>query len=416
MKWKTGSKMKMANESIMDQQFRNDIVCEYEWPEKSGDRWVIQEQFCEFLDISGFKRKYPKIQRRNLDIEEVKFLYDKRVLTEQQYSMGVSVISYDDAVELLRRDFPSKHDMLVREKMRKQRESMVMNISAEEMPAQLRKAAKSVSEFTAKLNQLRKEKFQSYYDSNTNTLHLPVKRFKRLNATQTKPSAYPVTVLAGQFATDFKKYAPEELKMMPLNTSLVPPPVEADHHALFAFDDKELIIDPDEEIVSDEEPVPEKPKKARIAKVTEEERKEEQEETASNSSAVSDNTCCTCRERFNPEDISQACSVCLRSSHIGCLGITKDQHVVLSTYKWSCIECKTCCVCAQARNEDQILFCDRCDRGYHTFCVALRAIPKGLWTCRICFKEDPTYSERHGGKKMRAQRKHKTLKEFMKTV
>ena len=43
-----------------------------------------------------------------------------------------------------------------------------------------------------------------------------------------------------------------ELKMMPLNTSLLPPPVEADFNALFAFDDKELIIDPDEEMVSGE--------------------------------------------------------------------------------------------------------------------------------------------------------------------
>ena len=40
--------------------------------------------------------------------------------------------------------------------------------------------------------------------------------------------------------------------MMPLNTSLLPPPVEADFNALFAFDDKELIIDPDEEMVSGE--------------------------------------------------------------------------------------------------------------------------------------------------------------------
>ena len=38
--------------------------------------------------------------------------------------------------------------------------------------------------------------------------------------------------------------------MMPLNTSLLPPPVEADFNALFAFDDKELVIDPNEEIVS----------------------------------------------------------------------------------------------------------------------------------------------------------------------
>ena len=38
--------------------------------------------------------------------------------------------------------------------------------------------------------------------------------------------------------------------MMPVNTSLLPPPVEADFNALFAFDDKELVIDPNEEIVS----------------------------------------------------------------------------------------------------------------------------------------------------------------------
>jgi 3-deoxy-D-manno-octulosonic acid (KDO) 8-phosphate synthase len=108
-------------------------------------------------------------------------------------------------------------------------------------------------------------------------------------------------------------------------------------------------------------------------------------------------------------------SVCERSSHIDCLQITEEQHEVIGKYDWACIECKTCTVCAQARNEEQILFCDRCDRGYHTFCVALRSIPKSkMWTCRVCFKEDPSYSERHGGKKMRARRrKTKNLKEFL---
>merc|ERR1712062_550452 len=140
---------------------------------------------------------------------------------------------------------------------------------------------------------------------------------------------------------------------------------------------------------------------------------DDKDEVASNSSAVSDNTCCTCREKYLDEDVSQACSVCLRSSHTACLGIPDEQYKVIQTYKWSCIECKVCSICSRSVNEEQILFCDRCDRGYHTFCVAMRAIPKGIWTCRICFKEDPKYSERHGGKKMRAQRKHTTLKEFM---
>ena len=28
-----------------------------------------------------------------------------------------------------------------------------------------------------------------------------------------------------------------------------------------------------------------------------------------------------------------------------------------------------------------MLFCDHCDRGYHTFCVNLEAPPTGLWIC-----------------------------------
>jgi hypothetical protein len=30
-----------------------------------------------------------------------------------------------------------------------------------------------------------------------------------------------------------------------------------------------------------------------------------------------------------------------------------------------------------------MLFCDRCDRGYHTFCVGLRALPDGNWICPL---------------------------------
>ena len=111
---------------------------------------------------------------------------------------------------------------------------------------------------------------------------------------------------------------------MPLNTSLLPPPVEADFNALFAFDDKELVIDPNEEIVSgsffylefklkyslnilDEEPTPKKRRGPKPKSKVDEETGDAAE-TASNSSAVSADTCCTCRERFAPDDISQSCS------------------------------------------------------------------------------------------------------------
>ncbi len=40
-----------------------------------------------------------------------------------------------------------------------------------------------------------------------------------------------------------------------------------------------------------------------------------------------------------------------------------------------------------------MLFCDRCDRGYHTFCVGLKNLPRGRWMCKSCRRdrreEDP---------------------------
>ena len=41
-----------------------------------------------------------------------------------------------------------------------------------------------------------------------------------------------------------------ELKLMPLNTSLIAPPIEAEPNALGAFSHDDLHIDPEDEIVS----------------------------------------------------------------------------------------------------------------------------------------------------------------------
>ena len=67
---------------------------------------------------------------------------------------------------------------------------------------------------------------------------------------------------------------------------------------------------------------------------------------------------------------------------------------VIKTYNWQCMECKTCTICSQPHREDLLMFCDRCDRGYHTYCVSLRAIPSGVWVCSRCVHEDPDFKKR----------------------
>ncbi|XP_043541028.1 zinc finger protein ubi-d4-like [Chiloscyllium plagiosum] len=41
----------------------------------------------------------------------------------------------------------------------------------------------------------------------------------------------------------------------------------------------------------------------------------------------------------------------------------------VKTYRWQCIECKCCNLCGTSENDDQLLFCDDCDRGYHMYCL-----------------------------------------------
>ncbi|KAG0530850.1 hypothetical protein BDA96_05G222600 [Sorghum bicolor] len=47
------------------------------------------------------------------------------------------------------------------------------------------------------------------------------------------------------------------------------------------------------------------------------------------------------------------------------------------------VRCETC---GSADHEDDLLLCDRCDRGHHTFCLRLIAaqVPVGPWFCPIC--------------------------------
>ncbi|KAI5090865.1 zinc finger protein DPF3 [Silurus meridionalis] len=64
-----------------------------------------------------------------------------------------------------------------------------------------------------------------------------------------------------------------------------------------------------------------------------------------------------------------SCSDCGRSGHPTCLQFTENMMQAVRTYQWQCIECKSCSLCGTSENDDQLLFCDDCDRGYHMYCL-----------------------------------------------
>ncbi len=55
---------------------------------------------------------------------------------------------------------------------------------------------------------------------------------------------------------------------------------------------------------------------------------------------------------------------------------------------WQCTNCKTCSICLRPdpSEDEQMLFCDACDLGYHMPChrPPVRAKPTGKWVCYKC--------------------------------
>lgn len=89
-----------------------------------------------------------------------------------------------------------------------------------------------------------------------------------------------------------------------------------------------------------------------------------------------------------PEELV-SCSDCGRSGHPTCLQFTVHMMISVRQYRWQCIECKCCTLCGTSENDDQLLFCDDCDRGYHLYCLSppLLEPPEGEWSCELCLHQ-----------------------------
>ncbi len=68
------------------------------------------------------------------------------------------------------------------------------------------------------------------------------------------------------------------------------------------------------------------------------------------------------------------------AAHPSCMGMTQHAAAVARGYAWQCLDCKTCQVCSDPDQEEKMVFCDDCDRGYHSFCLGLAGIPSGELT------------------------------------
>lgn len=379
-----------AQQSLLSCEHASQLI-EYQWPlSANGEYYLLQEQVSVYLNILSFKRKYPDIKRRKMEPEEINYLIANHSVNDAQVTLGLTAVRSCDVCEMMMKEYPDKFNefneiMQEREKQRLKNQyaeyanTNSLSVEKAQMPAFRQKIIKQVSKFNARLNKQRKEDFNAYYDEHTNVIQYPTNKMRKLDPNLTRPSLYPCALIPGQFQEYCKRYSRSELMYLPVKTSLYgppPPPLSDCDVSDEEFDDG----DTDDEIVS-------------IG--TDQLEKVEQVEEEKNLTPVcgicnKDETC----NKYGEEEALIKCSSCDNYGHPSCLEMSEDVLEVMKTYNWECMECKVCTICSQPHREDLMMFCDRCDRGYHTFCVGLRTIPTGVWACSRCIHEDPKFKKR----------------------
>ncbi|EGF83924.1 hypothetical protein BATDEDRAFT_84646 [Batrachochytrium dendrobatidis JAM81] len=107
-----------------------------------------------------------------------------------------------------------------------------------------------------------------------------------------------------------------------------------------------------------------------------------------------ENVCCHCfahncpvASDTIPSDLLLNCTQCGTKHHPRCIEF-EDKVLItkVMTFDWRCSNCKLCTVCNNAGDDDKLLFCDTCDRGYHMYCLnpPLEVLPEGSWLCSEC--------------------------------
>ncbi|TIA93384.1 hypothetical protein E3P99_00200 [Wallemia hederae] len=101
--------------------------------------------------------------------------------------------------------------------------------------------------------------------------------------------------------------------------------------------------------------------------------------------------------KTHKSELMVTCSQCASSAHPTCLHFTPTLTNNVQQYNWCCVDCKGCEVCKHKGNEDDIIFCDLCDRGWHMPCLnpPITEPPPGDFACPVCKNAKNGSHEQH---------------------
>ncbi|XP_046885149.1 PHD finger protein 10 isoform X1 [Hypomesus transpacificus] len=422
--------------------FPAENLTEYKWPaDDSGEYYMLQEQVSEYLGVTSFKRKYPDLERRDLSHKEKLYLRELNVITETQCTLGLTALRSDEVIDLMIKEYPGKHaeySVILQERERqriateysvstlttKMQQQNPQKVEASKVPEYIKKAAKKAAEFNSNFNRERMEERRAYFDLQTHIIQVPQGRYKVLAPERTKTGPYPVALIPGQFQDYYKRYSPNELRYLPLNTALFEPPLDPELPALDSdgdSDDAEDAKEGDKKTKASSDSSSgntsdgdsqdgrgqtkgkAKDRTGTSAKDATPRPGQQKPTLGYKPKVIANAICGICQKgkesnkRGKPEGLIH-CSQCQNSGHPSCLDMSVELVSLIKTYPWQCMECKTCTVCEQPHHEEEMMFCDKCDRGFHTFCVGVDSIPLGLWVCEVCDKGFSTPKKKRGPK------------------
>uniref|UniRef100_A0A915D5K8 PHD-type domain-containing protein n=1 Tax=Ditylenchus dipsaci TaxID=166011 RepID=A0A915D5K8_9BILA len=384
-------------------------IIEYEWPLKSGESYFIQEQISQLLDVKSFKRKYPELSRRTVEPRERDYLLEKLNLGDSlapHHLNHLTALRDFEVHDLMSTEYPAIYtdyqkcvaDRIKQNLLEKQKELDIIKSDAKKMDELRKKAIKSAAEFNTELQTTKKSERKYFLDIQTSIIQSPANKWMRMDKESSKPSAYPVALIPGQYTSHFKRF--EKLSRLP---DISPPPIYVSEQELArrnavaaeAYNQPSpLAVDSKEEVTSEKsarDVVAPAPLRNLRRSSTSSSVASAAKKTRKTSIAIelSNTLCSVCGLKENgPEEGAVTpfvkCYICLQYMHSNCIDMPSSMVDVVQKYNWSCIDCKMCDVCNKPDQEDAMMCCDLCDRGYHTFCVGLEQPPCGAWMCSNC--------------------------------
>ncbi|VDN22566.1 unnamed protein product [Cylicostephanus goldi] len=236
------SSVRVITADVTHRQVEVKDLIEYEWPLKSGDKYFLQEQVGDLLDIKSFSRKFPDMSRRKVEKLERDWLYATynihQIMNETQLRDLCAMRSVEIR-DLMASEYPTIYQEF--QKVTAERLKAVMAEQAKEMEAvchstvwysklikndvkklaELReKAIKSAADFNRELQTVKKYERQHYWDVQTSIIQSSANKWKKLPAKYTKPDPYPVALIHGQYQNYYRKFTASELRRLPLGSVL----------------------------------------------------------------------------------------------------------------------------------------------------------------------------------------------------